>query len=539
MAIAEAHLAATFNDSGETPVVDHYTYAICSDGDLMEGIASEAASLAGHLKLGKLIYLYDDNHISIDGDTNLAFTEDVTKRFESYGWDVQSVDDGNDLKAIETAIKQAQSASDRPSLICVRTHIGYGSPKQDTAAVHGAPLGMDAVLETKRNLDWPSGSTFHVPDEVTAHCSKAIDSGGTFETTWEKDVAEYRQRSPEKAKRFEDAIAGRLPEGWQKGIPVFESGSKALATRAASGKVINSLIETVPTLIGGSADLGESNQTYQHDKAVFSAENRAGTNLHFGVREHAMAAAVNGMALHGGVHPYSGTFLIFSDYMRPSIRLAALMNIPSTFVFTHDSVALGEDGPTHQPIEQLMSLRLIPNLTVIRPADPNETAAAWRFAMQHDGPVALALTRQGLPALDLDTYPVADGLPRGAYTLVEAPSGTPDVVLMATGSEVATIMEAQGELEAKGVKARVVSMPSWELFDAQPDSYRSDVLPDGVPRLAIEAGATRGWRDYVGEKGDIIGIDRFGASAPGGTALKNLGIRADHVVERTMTLLGR
>lgn len=539
MAIAEAHLAATFNDPGEAPVVDHYTWGICSDGDLMEGIASEAASLAGHLKLGKLIYLYDDNHISIDGGTNLAFTEDVSKRFESYGWHVQGVDDGNDLQAIEAAIKKAQSASDRPSLIRVRTHIGYGSPKQDTAAAHGAPLGPEGVLETKKNLGWPTEPTFHIPEEVAAHCSRVADAGGAFETTWEDDVAAYRERSPEKAKRFEDAIAGRLPEDWEKGLPVFAAGEKPMATRAASGKVINSLIEYLPTLIGGSADLGESNQTVQQGKDAFSAETRAGTNFHFGVREHAMGAIVNGMALHSGVHPYGATFLIFSDYMRGSIRLSALMNIPSIFVFTHDSVALGEDGPTHQPIEHLMSLRLIPNLTVIRPADPNETVAAWRFAIQHDGPVALALTRQGLPTLDVDRYPVADGLPRGAYTLAEAPSGAPDVVLIATGSEVSTIMEAQEALEKKGVQARVVSMPSWELFDGQPDAYRRDVLPEGIPRLAIEAGSTRGWRDYVGEKGDIIGIDRFGASAPGGTVLKNLGIRADHVVDRVMTLLGR
>ncbi|MCZ6766489.1 MAG: transketolase [bacterium] len=539
MAIAEAHLAATFNDPGEAPVVDHYTYGICSDGDLMEGIASEAASLAGHLKLGKLIYLYDDNHISIDGDTKLAFTEDVPKRFESYGWHVQGIDDGNDLQAIEAAIKKAQSASDRPSLIRVRTHIGYGSPKQDTAAAHGAALGPEGVLETKKKLGWPAEPTFHIPEEVAAYCSRAADAGGAFEATWKDDVAAYRERSPEKAKRFEDAVAGRLPDGWEKGLPVFAAGEKPMATRAASGKVINSLIKYVPTLIGGSADLTESNLTHQHDKDVFNAETRSGTNFHFGVREHAMGAAVNGMALHGGVRPYGATFLIFSDYMRASIRLSALMNIPSIFVFTHDSVGLGEDGPTHQPIEHLMSLRLIPNLTVIRPADPNETVAAWRWAIQHDGPVALALTRQGLPTLDVGRYPIAKGLPRGAYTLAEAPSGRPDVVLIATGSEVSTIMEAQEALEKKGVQARVVSMPSWELFDAQPDSYRREVLPGGIPRLAIEAGSSRGWRDYVGEKGDIIGIDRFGASAPGGTVLKNLGIRADHVVDRTMTLLGR
>ncbi len=542
MAMAEAHLSGVFNrppKDGALPVVDHLTYAIVSDGDLMEGISSEAASLAGHLKLGKLIYLYDDNRITIDGSTSLAFTENVDRRFEAYGWHVQSIEDGNDLDAIDSAIRRAQSEADRPSLIRVRTHIGYGSPKQDSEKAHGEALGPEAVLATKEKLGWPREPAFLVPDEARAHFERAVARGRTLEDEWENRFATYRERYPDTAEKLEKAIRGKLPDGWHDDLPVFEPGKDSVATRKASGVVLNSIAKRIPTLIGGSADLSGSNQTVLDGSPVFSATERRGRNVHFGVREHAMGGIINGMARHGGVIPYGGTFLIFSDYMRPAIRIASIMQVNSIFVFTHDSVGLGEDGPTHQPIEHLISLRAMPGLTVIRPADANETAAAWRVALEHRGPVALVLTRQGLPVLDPRAHSIAQGVPRGAYVVSEAPSKEAAVILIASGSEVSVALEAQQALARNDVESRVVSMPSWELFDRQPETYRREVLPAGVPKLAIEAGSPRGWRDYVGDGGGVIGINRFGASAPGQVALENLGIHVDRVVEAALTLLGR
>jgi transketolase len=522
-------------DAAEDRVIDHFTYAIVSDGDLMEGVASEAASFAGHQRLGKLIFLYDNNHITIDGATDLAFTESVGERFAAYGWHVQSVDDGNDLDAIEKSVQAARDENGRPSLISVRTHIGFGSPKQDSEKSHGEPLGADAMKATREKLGWPQEPAFYIPEEALSHFREATDRGRDLERAWRERLTHYRERHSNRAAQLDDAMSGRLPEGWDRDIPIFEPGERKVATRAASGKVLNGLAKRLPTLIGGSADLAGSNQTYLTDAPVFASNARQGRNFHFGVREHGMGAIVNGMALHGGIHPYGATFLIFSDYTRPSIRLAALMEVPSIFVFTHDSVGLGEDGPTHQPVEHLMSLRAIPNLTVIRPADANETAAAWRVALEHDGPVALALTRQGLTVLDAGRYPIAEGVPRGAYILSDAPSGDARLVIIASGSEVGMAIEAQNTLAEKGIGARVVSMPSWELFDLQAQSYRREVLPPALPKIAIEAGSRRGWRDYVGENGVIIGIDRFGASAPGAVALEKLGISADHVVSQALT----
>jgi transketolase len=535
MAIAEAFLAATFNVAGEPAIVDHFTYGIISDGDLMEGVASEAASLAGHLGLGKLVYLYDDNHISIDGDTELAFTESVPSRFEAYGWHVQSVEDGNDLDRIEAAIRAAREDTARPSLICVRTHIGYGSPKEDSERAHGEALGEEAVIATREKLKW-TNKPFHVPSESQKHCREATARGEKLEREWEERLADFAKRHGDKAEGLRDAIEGRLPKGWESALPSFSASDGPMATRKASGVVLNQLAPIVPTLMGGSADLTGSNNTFIKGAEPFSLKERDGRNFHFGVREHAMGAALNGMALHGAVVPYGGTFLIFSDYMRPAIRLAALQPAHSIFVFTHDSIGLGEDGPTHQPIEQLLSLRAIPGLTVVRPADANETAAAWGLALSRSGPVALALTRQGLPVLE---GPIAEGVPKGAYILSEAPSGAPEVVLAATGSEVSLALEAQRAMAGDGVEARVVSMPSWELFDEQPEAYRREVLPPGIPTLAIEAGSPRGWRDYVGENGVIIGLNRFGASAPGKVAMEKLGFTVERVVAETKSLMGR
>jgi transketolase len=536
MAVAEAFVAATFNPQDAPAIIDHHTYAIVSDGDLMEGVASEAASLAGHLKLGKLILLYDDNHISIDGNTDLTFSESVLARFGSYGWHVESVADGNDLDAIEAAIRQAQEETERPSIIGVRTNIGFGSPKQDSETSHGEALGEKAVVATKKKLGWPQESTFHVPKEAKKHFAQAIARGEQIEQGWEDQFAIYADKHPERAAELRDAIHGQLPSTWEGTIPEFKESDGPMATRKASGVVLNSLAPHLPTLIGGSADLSGSNQTFLKGHEPFSAEHRDGRNFHFGVREHAMGAIVNGMAIHGGVIPYGGTFLIFSDYMRASIRLAALQQADSIFVFTHDSVGLGEDGPTHQPVEHLVSLRALPGLTVIRPADANETAAAWKVAIAGRGPVALALTRQGLPVLD---GPTADGVPKGAYILKEARAAKPAVVLIASGSEVALVLEAQAALADQGVDARVVSMPSWELFDEQGDDYRQQVLPAGVPKLAVEAGSPLGWRDYVGDKGAIIGLNRFGASAPGGVVMEKLGFTVDRVVEEALKLCGK
>jgi len=538
MAIAEKHLAARFN-TPERPLVDHYTYAICSDGDLMEGISHEAASLAGHLGLGKLIYLYDDNEISIDGSTDLAFTEDVDARFEAYDWHVQRIDDGNDLHAIDAAIQAAQAETERPSLISVRTHIGYGSPnQQDTAAAHGSPLGEDEVVLTKRNLGWPEDETFYVPDAVRDHLREAISRGADAQAAWNERFARYKEEQPEKAQAFATGMAGDLPDGWADALPTFEAGT-SMATRAASGTTLDALGPHLPSLIGGSADLTGSNKTDIEGRHDFQTDRPEGQYFRFGVREHAMAGAANGMALHGGVRPYVGTFLIFSDYLRPSLRLSALMEQPVIYVFTHDSIGLGEDGPTHQPIEHLMALRAIPNLTLIRPADANETAQAWRAALQNDhGPTALALTRQGLPTLDRTTYASAEGVRQGAYVLSDD-DDTPDAILIASGSEVQHIARAAETLRADdGINVRVVSMPSWALFDAQPDAYRDAVLPPNVDvRLAMEAGRAQGWERYVGPKGRIIGIDRFGASAPGSTNMEQFGFTAEHVVDTVRAML--
>jgi transketolase len=539
MAIAERFLAEHFNRPDHT-VVDHYTYAIVSDGDLMEGVASEAASLAGHLGLGKLIYLYDDNHISIEGSTDLAFTEDVECRFQAYGWHVQRVDDGNDLAAITAAIEAAQATTEQPSLIMVRTHIAYGSPgKQDTAEAHGAPLGEEEVRRTKENLGWPPGPPFYIPDEVLLRFREAVDRGQAWEAEWQARFETYAAEYPQLAVEWQTAMNRQLPVGWDADLPDFVPADGPLATRKASGQVLNAIAPYLPTLLGGSADLAPSNNTLLKQYESISGDDFSGRNLHFGVREHAMGSITNGMALHGGLIPYTGTFLVFSDYMRPPIRLAAMMGLPVVFVFTHDSVWLGEDGPTHQPIEQLAALRAIPNLIVLRPADAAETVEAWRVALMHrEGPVALALTRQKLPVLDRTELANAEGVARGAYVLADAESQRPDILLIASGSEVHLALEAREQLAEQGVEARVVSMPSWELFDQQPQTYRDQVLPPTVTaRLAIEAGVPQGWHRYVGSAGEVIGLDRFGASAPYKTLMEKFGFTAENIVSRALALL--
>jgi transketolase len=536
MALAEAHLAGCFNKE-ELGVVDHYTYAIVSDGDLMEGISAEAASLAGTLKLGKLIYLYDNNHISIEGSTDLAFTESVVERFRAYHWHVQTVPDGNDLDAVEAAIRLAQAHEDQPSLISVRNHIGYGSPLQDTAAVHGEALGPENVKATKEKLGWPLQPDFYVPEAALAHFREAGGRGEELEGEWKERLEEYRSRFPKLAQDLQQMISGKLPQGWDADVPVFPADPKGMATRDASAKAMNALAGRVQSLVGGSADLAPSTKTTLTAYGDMGMGSNCGRNLHFGVREHGMGAVVNGMALHGGIIPYGSTFLIFSDYMRASIRLAALMNTHSLFVFTHDSIGLGEDGPTHQAIEHLMSLRAMPNMTVMRPADANETAEAWRIAIQRQKPMCMALTRQKLPVLDAQRYPIRQGVGKGGYVLAEAEGGKPQIVLIATGSEVQLALGAREELGKEKIAARVVSMPCWELFDEQPAEYRQQVLPRDVPKLAIEAGATLGWCRYVGDRGGVIGIDRFGASAPGNVAMEKLGFNVPNVVEHARKLL--
>ena len=531
MAIAEAQLAALFNRPGHQ-IVDHYTYFLASDGDLMEGISHEACSLAGHLKLGKLIGFYDDNHITIDGDTALAFSDDTAKRFEAYGWHVQRVADGNDLDALDSAIGAAKRVADQPSLIIVRTHIGWGSPhKQDTAEAHGAPLGVEEVKLTKQKLGWPTLEPFYVPDEALAHWRRARERGARLEAEWRKAWDAYRRAHRDLAAELERRLAGRLPEGWDAALPAF--GPKdAQATRAASGKVLNAIATKLPELIGGSADLAGSNNT-----DIKSGGPRR--NFHFGVREHGMAAVVNGILLHRGFIPFCGTFLIFSDYMRPSIRLAALSHLRPIYVFTHDSIGLGEDGPTHQPIEQLAALRAIPNMTVIRPADAGEVVEAWRAAiLQKGGPVALVLTRQKVSVVDRAQYASAAGLHRGGYVLADTPGGgKPEVVLMGTGSEVELVLAAYEKLKADGRRLRAVSMPCLEYFAHQPQSYRDSVLPPGVPRVAIEAAAPQSWYRWVGEDGTILGIERFGASAPYQRVYQELGLTVDRVIDAALRLL--
>ena len=536
MAVAERFLSA-FNRPGHE-IVDHYVYGIVSDGDLMEGVASEAASLAGTLGLGKLIWLYDDNDISIEGGTEIAFTEQVGARFDAYGWQVQSVEDGNDVEALAAAIEAARAETARPSLIIVPTAIAFGSPHlQGTAAAHGAPLGEDEVRLTKEALGWPVDPPFHVPEEALAEFRLALDRGREWESEWREQVAAHSSAHPEAAAGWEQAISGTLPDRWDAQIPVFSPDDGPMATRQASGRVLNGLIEGLPTLVGGSADLAPSTNTLLADAGDQGAEHATGHNLHFGVREHAMGGIVNGMALHGGVYPYAATFFVFSDYMRPALRLAALQRAHSVFVFTHDSIGVGEDGPTHQPIEHLASLRAMPGMTVLRPADANETAACWRVAIERDGPSALILTRQGLPVLP-EAERVAAGVPRGAYVLDDVDGGDPDVMLIATGSEVSLARAARSLLADRGIRACVVSMPSWELFEEQPLAYRQSVLPPAVQaRLAIEAGSSFGWRRYVGDGGDIVAIDEFGASGAAAELFREYGFTPQAVAERAAALL--
>ena len=536
MAIGAEHLAACFNRPGHE-IFDYHIYAIVSDGDLMEGIASESASLAGHLKLGRLIYLYDDNNISLDGSTLMSFTENVTKRFEAYGWHVQEVD-GNDLTAVDAAIRAAKADS-RPSLIRTRTIIGYGSPhKAGTHKAHGEPLGVEEVKLTKQNLGWPYEEPFTVPEEALATFRRAIERGRELEAEWEGRLTAFGKEHADLAKQWREWASGELPSGWKEKIPQFEAGQQ-MATREASGKTLNAVAAQLPMLVGGSADLRSSNNTFLQGYAEFSAEDRAGRNLNFGVREHAMGSIMNGIVLTRPLIPYGGTFLVFYDYMRPPVRLAAMMGLQTIYVYTHDSVGLGEDGPTHQPIEHLAGLRAVPNLTLIRPADANETAVAWRVALENrHGPTALALTRQKLPVFDRTKFGSAEGVARGAYVLSDPPDGKIDVILMGTGSEVSVIVEAQALLVAEGINARVVSMPSWELFEKQPVEYRESVLPPAIKaRLAIEAASPLGWSRYVGDNGAVIALDHFGASAPYQVIMEKFGFTPANVVARVRAML--
>lgn len=539
MAMAEAHLSARFNPDC-SGLVDHYTYAIVSDGDLMEGITHEAASLAGHLKLGKLVYLYDANRISIDGSTDLAFTENVEDRFKAYGWHTIEVD-GHDRDQVEDALHTARDQKNRPSLVICKTHIGFGSPnKQDSADSHGAPLGTEEVEETKKKLGLDPEKQFHVPEAVYSHMRRAVNQGGESEREWETVRQAFHDSNSDKAELFERFCTRSLPEKLEGLLPKFDADPKGLATRASSGKVINALAESIPQLIGGSADLTGSNKTDLKTSSSFQAGSYAERNIHYGVREHAMGAAMNGMSLHGGLIPFGGTFLIFSDYCRPAIRIAALSGVPAVYVFTHDSIGLGEDGPTHQPIEHLASLRAMPNVLVLRPADANETAWAWKAALEKsDGPSLLVLTRQALPTFDRPGYAPASLTEKGAYTLQDAKGGEPELILMATGSEVSLVMLAAEKLEAKGVAVRVVSMPSWELFAAQSAEYRESVLPTRVTaRISVEAASTFGWERWTGRDGVSLGIDRFGESAPYKQLYEMAGLTTDHILETASKLLG-
>jgi transketolase len=540
-AIAQKHLAARFNRPG-FPIFDYKIYAICSDGDMMEGVSSEAASLAGHLELGNIIYLYDDNHISIEGNTNLTFNEDVAKRFEAYGWHVQVLEDGNDIGAIAAAVQMARDETRRPSLIKVRTHIAYGSPnKVDTAAAHGSPLGVEEVKLVKKFFGFDPEQSFVVPPGVLEYYRGVGEKGIAPEKEWNDLFESYRKKYPELAAEYERASKDELPEGWEKKLPSFKTtdgkGGK-MATREASGKVLNSIAASIPELIGGAADLSPSTDTMMKEFSSFAANDPGGRNFHFGIREHAMGCALNGMALTRGIIPFGATFLIFSDYMRPPIRLAAIMKIRTIFVYTHDSIGLGEDGTTHQPVEQLVSLRSIPNVTVIRPADANETVQAWRSALMHrGGPVVLVLTRQGLPIIDREKNAAATGLAQGAYILSES-AKPPQLILLATGSEVDLILKAQARLTGEGIAARVVSMPSWELFEAQDDDYKEKVLPKAIKkRLAVEMASPMGWHKYVTDEGDVLGMIRFGESAPAEDLYKEFGFTVEHVVSRAKALI--
>jgi transketolase len=554
IAIAESWLAARYNRPGHA-IVDHYTYGICGDGDLMEGVSQEAASLAGHLRLGKLIFLYDQNHISLAGATGLTFTENVAQRFEAYGWHTRRVEDGNDTEDVAKAIQEAQAEKRRPSLLLARTHIGYGSPnKQDTFLAHGNPLGEEELKATKKALGWPTTEKFFIPPDALEYFRRAIPIGQEAEEAWKSRFAAYQLAFPAEAAEFERIVSGRLPDAWEKDLPKYAPTDKPIATRAAGGAALNALAKNLPNIIGGSADLNPSTDTAMkglgdfqpHESegagtsgAVGGVWSYAGRNIAFGVREHAMGAAVNGMAAHGGVIPFSATFFTFSDYMKPSIRLGAISRLKAVYVFTHDSVGVGEDGPTHEPVEQLAGVRAIPGLTVIRPADPNETVEAWMFAVQHDGPTLLVLTRQAVAHLDRSRSK-SPGVAKGAYILSEADGDAPDVILIGTGSEVQLCMKAQETLLGQGIKARVVSMPSWELFAAQDRSYRESVLPRQIKkRVTVEAGASLGWRQWAGDEGVIVGIDRYGASAPGEEIFMRLGLTVERVTVEALHLLGR
>ncbi len=539
MALAAERLAAEFNREG-FPIVDHHVYAIVSDGDLMEGVASEAASLAGTLQLGRLIYIYDDNHITIDGDTSLAFTEDRAARFEAYGWHVLQAGDVNDLAALDAALEAAKG-DPRPSLIIVQSKIGYGLPtKEGTAKAHGEPPGEEELEGAKERLGWPQEPRFLVPEDVRAHFQEAAARARQAHTAWQELMRRYRDEFPELAAEFERRMRGELPQGLAQALPSFESDEKGMATRASSGKVIQALAPLLPEWLGGSADLTGSNKTDIQGEAAFSAIHRSGQYVHYGVREHAMGAIMNGVALHGGLIPYGGTFLVFSDYMRPAIRLAALMEQRVIYVFTHDSIGLGEDGPTHQPIEQLAALRSIPGLTVIRPADANEVGIAWLVALEREGPTALVLTRQAVPTLDRNRFGSAEGLRKGAYVLADLGEGSPEVILMASGSEVSLILEAGEALHTEGMRVRLVSFPSWQLFSAQPRAYRESVLPPGIrARVAVEAGVPMGWERWVGDAGVVVGIQRFGASAPYQEIYRQFGLTAEHIIEEARHSLER
>jgi transketolase len=539
MAVAEAHMGAVFNR--DQKIIDHHVYFIASDGDMMEGVSHESASFAGHLKLGKLIGFYDDNHITIEGDTALTFSDDTGARFEAYGWHVQHVADVNDLAALNRAIDAAKAEASKPSLIVVRSHIGYGSPhKHDTAEAHGSPLGQDEITLTKQALGYPSLEPFYVAPEALRYWREAAKRRAKAEGEWKEVSVAYKAANPALAQELERRLRGDLPDGWEEAIPVFTAKDGNVASRAASGVVINAIGKKIPELMGGSADLASSTNTIIKGEPSFSAENYAGRNFHFGIREHGMGSIMNGMSLFGGIIPYGATFLIFSDYMRPPVRLACIMDRHVIYVYTHDSIGLGEDGPTHQPIEQLSALRAIPHMTLIRPADASETAEAWRAALKHTkGPVALVLTRQKLPFIDRSKYASASGVARGAYVLADTPGGAPQIVMMSSGSEISLILDAQKKLEADGIRARAVSMPSHELFAGQDQAYRDSVLPKGVKRIAIEAAHPMSWYRWVGDDGVIIGIERFGASAPAPTIYEHLGITAARVVEEAKNLVGK
>ncbi|MEP6704647.1 MAG: transketolase [Acidobacteriota bacterium] len=544
MGIAQAHLAATFNQPSHK-VIDHFIYCICSDGDLMEGVSYESASLAGHLKLGNLIYLYDDNQITIDGPTSLAFSEDVTMRFEACGWDVSVVEDGNDTDAIENAIRNAQAVTDKPSIIRVKTIIGFGMPKQGTSKAHSDAPGEEAVKETKRNLDWPENKSFYIPKDALAHFRTAVKRGAQLEKDWEASVKDYAKAFPELGKTLKETRTNRLPEGWEKALPKFDD-VESKATRAYSGDVINAIADTIPQMIGGSGDLTPSNNTYIKSSSNFEAGRYANRNIHFGIREHAMGSTMNGMALYGSVIPFGGTFQTFSDYMRPAIRLAALSHIRTIFVFTHDSIGLGEDGPTHQSVEHLAALRAIPNLALIRPCDAHEVREAWRAALlRSNGPTAFALSRQKVALIDRKKFASANGLHKGGYVLADAENKSgktvgPKLILIATGSEVGLAMEARLRLNRAGIPTRVVSMPCWEFFDEQNAKYKESVLPARVKaRLSIEAGVSLGWAKYVGDAGDTLCVDRFGESAPAEDVFKDFGFTVENVVKKAKKLVTR